>query len=134
MKVFSNLLNVSLFTRSLAFLPVLRYQDLTLKLYSLASMKSREVLKHCLDSSRHALPDAIDSWSASSYGLPRPGCTLSEKVVFFATLTAYCRQVWQKKPSNPYITELVLRHTPQKYMVWCRYDAINSINSIDKFH
>ena len=49
----------------IASIPEITRPDL--KLYFLASMNSRDVLKHCLDSFRHALSDAKDSRSLSSY-------------------------------------------------------------------
>ena len=64
-----------------------------------------------------------------SYGSKCHGGTLSVKVVFFfATLAAYRRQVWQIKPSNLYISELVMICGPQKY------ETMNSINKLHKFH
>ena len=46
------------------------------------------------------------------------GGTLSKKVVFFATLTAYCRQVLQQqKTLKLYISELVFGLGTQKYKV-----------------
>ena len=58
---------------------------------------------------------------------------------FFATLKANCGQVFIKKISNPYISELALGLAPQKYKGWYLYGAfgaygipsINSTNSTD---
>ena len=47
---------------------------------------------------------------------------------------ASCGQVFNKNNSNPYISELVLGCAPEKYKVQYSYEAINFINSINKFH
>ena len=52
-----------------------------------------------------------------------------KKIVFlFATLTANCGQVFnEKKTSNPYISELVLGCTPQKYKS-CFFENLPAIS------
>ena len=55
-----------------------------------------------------------------------------KKWYIYCNFYGLLRAGFQKKKSNPYISELVLVCAPQKYKVNCHYGAISSINSINK--